>query len=40
VPNLFRKSIHLTTEEFYLFKNCKMSLTQYKDLLISKGILR
>jgi hypothetical protein len=40
VPNLFRKSIHLSLEEFALFKDCKMSLGEYKDLLAKKGILR
>jgi hypothetical protein len=40
VPNLFRKSIHLTPEEFNSFKSCTMSLAQYKTLLKQKGLLR
>jgi hypothetical protein len=39
VPNLFRKSLHLSLEEFDRFRNCNMSLAQYKELLKAKGLL-
>jgi hypothetical protein len=40
VPNLFRKSIHLSLEEFERFKNCHMNLDEYRELLRVKGIFR
>lgn len=40
VPNLFRKSIHLSLEEFERFKSCHMSLDEYRRLLSQKGIFR
>ena len=40
VPNLFRKSIYLSLEEFDRFKSCHMSLAEYRALLREKGIVR
>ena len=40
VPNLFRKSIHLSLEEFERFKSCHMSLSEYRQILSQKGIFR
>ena len=40
VPNLFRKSLYLSLEEFDRFKNCRMSLKEYISLLRQKGITR
>jgi hypothetical protein len=39
VPHLFRRSLHLTIDEFEFFRSCRMSLEAYVELLRDKGVI-
>lgn len=39
VPHRFRKALHLKTDEFQVFKRCRMDKDEYLELLRERGIL-
>lgn len=39
IPNKFRKSLRLNTEEFLLLKNCPMSKDEYLEILKNRIVL-
>jgi hypothetical protein len=39
VPHLFRRSLHLTLDEFEVLRGCSMTREQYFELLRRKGVI-